>query len=195
MEIEVVIGAEAELPQHASWLPETPIKPIPPRPEQICTDMQQHQQGTEECSDSEEFPPGFAPKDLANEVASHGSTNRAQTDTGLNNLEALLSGADNTLWPDTAIPATAAAKRGPFSSLLALADAAVTGRSQKDFTDAMDGSYLLDSFYEWLTSNPENSSSSGAGSGLPQFCWINANHSTHNPCKSICAFLRSSRIG
>lgn len=180
-------GAE-ELPNHDSWVQRTPSMPIPSRTEPICADMQEHQQGQEEWSDSEDLPPGFAPKAQADEVLSRGSTDRAKTDKGLDNFEAMLSGRNRTLWPGKAVatPAATAAK-GPFSSLLALADAAVTGRPRKDLNCATNRSFTCtsDSFFEgnYLPSDPRNSSSSNSGSDLPQFSWIRANHPAQNSCK------------
>ncbi|OWM82496.1 hypothetical protein CDL15_Pgr002071 [Punica granatum] len=183
--MEMEKRAEAAPPSPNSWVPETPIKPIPPRPEPICKDMQEHPQGLQECSDSEEFPPGFAPRAQADEFSGHGSSGRAEIDAGLN-FEALLSSGDSTLWPGMAATATAAAMNMnvPFLSLMALADAAVTGSSQKDFTRATNGSFTCfsDSYLKgnWLPSEPAKLSSSCSGSNLSQFSSISANHSAQN---------------
>lgn len=185
----MVKGAEAELQNHASWVQEIPTKPIQSRTEPICTDMQEHQQGREGCLDSEDFPPGFAPKAQADhEVSSHCSTARTKMDARLNNFEALISGGNHTLWPGKGFPtALATITKGPFSSLLALADAAVTGRSQKDFKCASNGSFtcISDSSFEgnWLPSDPQSSSSFNSGSDLPQFSCSRAVPSAQNSCE------------
>ncbi|KAK4755246.1 hypothetical protein SAY87_009003 [Trapa incisa] len=165
-----------ELQNHKSWVQEASNKTIQPRAEPIYTDMQEHQQ-------SEDYPPGFAPKSRADPDWSCSSTDQTKMDAGFSNFGDLFSGGNHTLWPGKAVPNPAVTTKGPFSSLLALADAAVTRRSHKDFKFASNGSFacISDSFlgHNWLPPYQQNPSSFNSGYELSRF--FRPDHSQQNP--------------
>lgn len=100
-------GDEAE---HC-WAPLTPVKPILSKPSPICGHGQQ----------TEEFRSGFVPGAQAGPTTIQVLADRGGTETGreIHNQGCYLSGEADAIW---AIPGTAT---GTFTSLLALADAAV----------------------------------------------------------------------
>lgn len=122
-------------PAQSSWIPATPAKPILPRPGPICVEAQEPEANGEDSSESDEFPPGFAPIWRADGAAQSSNSGRSsgggtEIKGGLDHLAAAgFFGQDESarMWPNLSVSTGVGVESGHFQGLLALVDAAAIG--------------------------------------------------------------------
>lgn len=124
---------DKELRAPSSWIPATPAKPMLPRPGPICVETRETEANGEDSSESDEFPPGFAPFRRTDGVVPSSSSGRgggAEMKGALDDLAAAgFYGQDETArrWQNLSVSAGIAVESGHFQGLLALVDAAAMG--------------------------------------------------------------------
>ncbi|KAL3754097.1 hypothetical protein ACJRO7_001359 [Eucalyptus globulus] len=131
-----------ELGAQSSWIPATPAKPILPRPGPVCADARETEANGEDSSESDEFPPGFAPIWRAGGAGPSSSSGcgRGSGGSGGGGAETKGGGLDDLaaagfygqeetagMWPNLSVSAGLGVESGHFQGLLALVDAAAMG--------------------------------------------------------------------
>ncbi|KAF8042529.1 hypothetical protein BT93_A0993 [Corymbia citriodora subsp. variegata] len=173
-----------ELGAQSSWIPATPAKPILPRPGPVCVEARETEVNGEDSSESDEFPPGFAPIWRAGGVASSSSSGRGSSSGaemkggGLDDLAAAgFFGQEETtgMWPNLSVSAGVGVESGHFQGLLALVDAAAMGgppdeRPRSSFISFSDphgsGPWPSSSCADFGVANPDP----------PHRPWVDGNH-------------------
>ncbi|XP_048141992.1 transcriptional activator DEMETER isoform X2 [Rhodamnia argentea] len=126
-------AGDEEVRAPTSWIPATPAKPILPRPGPICMETRETEANGEDSSESDEFPPGFAPVRRTDGVAPSSSSGRDGGPKMMGGLDDLAAagfyGQDEAarMWQNLSVSAGVAVESGHFQGLLALVDAAAMG--------------------------------------------------------------------